>query len=64
MQIPSRNRVIPVHIAAQRLGRSPRTVRRYISFRLILADRINKRAWGICEAEVERLRREVFNGRV
>jgi hypothetical protein len=64
MRSPATNCLIPVHIAARRLGRSPRTIRRYIYLHLILAVRINKRAWGVWEGEIERLQREVFYGRV
>jgi hypothetical protein len=56
-------RLIPVHIAALRLGQPSRTIRRHILMGWIPAVRVNRRAWGIPEDVIERLRKEVSYGR-
>ena len=56
-------RLIPIHIAAQRLGQPPRTIRRHALMGWIPAVRINRRPWGIPEDIIERLRNEVSYGR-
>ena len=48
--------VLHVHIAARRLGCSPRTVRRLIQLRTLPAQRLGRRRWGLLVTDVEILR--------
>lgn len=47
---------IRVHVAAKRIGRSPRTIRRYIERGILPAVRLGQRAWLIQITDVEWVR--------
>lgn len=47
---------IRVHIAAKRIGCSPRTIRRYIELGKLPAQRIGQRSWLVIADDVEWIR--------
>jgi len=49
------DRLISVHIAARRLKRADRTIRRWIARGEVPAERIGRRPWGIRLRDIERL---------
>jgi excisionase family DNA binding protein len=58
--IASPSKPLLVHIAADRIGRSPRTVRRFIQSGKLPATRRGQRSWIISPEDIDRfLKREV-----
>ena len=45
--------VVRVHIAARRIGRSPRTIRRWIQLGVLPARKVGLRRWAIFAADLE-----------
>jgi excisionase family DNA binding protein len=56
--LPPRSDKIRVHIAADIIGCSERTVRRYVETGMLSAERHGKRRWLLPRAEAEKLQRE------
>ena len=56
MHSRNQEKLLPVHVAAQRLGKAPRTVRHLIEGGRLPAKRIGKRAWGITPYDLEEYR--------
>jgi excisionase family DNA binding protein len=52
----SSDRTILVHVAARKIGCSPRTIRRYIQKGILRAWRVGRRSWLVMLSDVERLR--------
>ena len=48
-------RLLRIHIAAKRIGRSPLTLRRWIQQGKLRAFRLNGRSWGIYDADIDLL---------
>jgi excisionase family DNA binding protein len=52
---------IRVHTAAKRIGRSPRTIRRYIEQGILPAMRLGQRIWLIHPADIEWIRNRRYS---
>jgi excisionase family DNA binding protein len=52
---------VRVHVAAKRIGRSPRTIRRYIEQGILPAVRLGQRAWLIHSIDVEWIRNRRYS---
>ncbi len=52
---------IRVHIAAKRIGRSPRTIRRYIERGILPAVRLGQRRWLIHSADIDWVRNRRYS---
>jgi Helix-turn-helix domain len=59
------DRLIRVHIAARVLGRSPRSITRWIGKGRLPATRLNRRSWGIRAVDLvalqEKMEEQCFN---
>lgn len=53
---PHTENLLPVHVAARRLRRPARTIRYWISCGSLPASRMNRRAWGIRQVDLEQFR--------
>lgn len=51
--VSSSDRILRVHNVARLLGCSPRTIRRRIQKRQIIAMRIGRRAWGVRACDLQ-----------
>jgi excisionase family DNA binding protein len=53
----SQPEMLRVHIAARRLGRSPRTIRRFIQNGDLPAQRLGQRPWVVLSTDIEHFRK-------
>ena len=54
-------RLLPLHVVAQRVGVATRTARWYVQTRQISAERVGQRAWGVPESALKGFRRRHRN---